>query len=731
MTIQKPSRVVACLLLVAFLAPPPQARAYNNREHERIPDLAYQIMNAVRRGEHIPDRILREAEAAGRPVPTIVRLTDVPPGADPDEWRRFIVEVEQAPPKLDQLLTDLPDPANSSADCNHAFPILQPRQLQQCRAGELPFAPERYWPGTRETDPTAALFTECRFRRGYTAGDPERFPYFYADLQSNRTGAVLGYYAQNVDDEVDDIHMWLRPTNGPIVGELKQLASKGIELGLTVILAPIVCFISLFTGDDCLHDAEDIARNIEPIQLIDSAIPGIGDFDGDGIPGIGTTTGVWHFFNFDHEGDSDFNDIPGLHYTDGGFGDGFLGFGRIDAVDYTIITLADLTGLSVNPDRSLGVQRYTVGDGRFTRRRSDWVGPSLGHVEFEPLDNLALYGWNRFKQRGGASGLGWVLHALGDAVEPHHTISATGWGHRPYEEQIAGLAVSLLSENQNVETQYAQARKILLDAFDWWRFIGKIQTARSTKEVPVRELVTALARETRGSATWAFKSGISAEWMFDKRDNFYDESDMPKAKALLERGTGATLAFLVKTAQFLQPSTLPDPCACPDGQAIVDGVCTACKSATGPDGKVAKPFELDGQCVATCPDDKPVVSADGACTPRCVDATTGLPCPTCAASAPYNADGLCVTRCPDSKPFAAGNTCVTSCPPGTFETQAKVCEAVITPAPVPCGGQSSDRQGACVCPPDRPFQSNGQCVAQCPQGTTAGSDNVCRPIIVN
>jgi hypothetical protein len=337
MLMKKPGPWLATLVLLAFLTPPP-AHAYNSREHQRLPDVAYQIMNLVRRGEFLVEKARQEVPP-GQPPPQIHSVREVPDGVAADEWNRFLAEVESSPQVLDQLFTTLPDPANSSADCLHKFPILPPGQhLSTCRAGELPFAVERYWPGSRETDPTAALFTACRYRIGYSAGDPIRFPYVFSQMPSNFTGALLGYWAQNVDDGVDDIHMWFRPTNLAYVGMLRDVASKGVELGLTLILAPFACFISLFTGDNCLDEAQRLAREVEPIQLIDSAIPGVGDIDGDDIFDM---TGVWHFINIDRAGRSDFNDIPGLKYTDGGYGDGFAGIGRIDAVDYTIIIASD------------------------------------------------------------------------------------------------------------------------------------------------------------------------------------------------------------------------------------------------------------------------------------------------------------------------------------------------------------------------------------------------------
>jgi hypothetical protein len=72
----------------------------------------------------------------------------------------------------------------------------------------------------------------------------------------------------------------------------------------------------------------------------------------------------------------------------------------------------------------------------------------MGHVEFEPLDNLARFGWQSFltalptgggssgSQGGGAgaNGLGWVLHAIGDAMCPQHTIGSLGWGHALWEK---------------------------------------------------------------------------------------------------------------------------------------------------------------------------------------------------------------------------------------------------------------------------------------------------------
>src|SRR5262249_12240995 len=119
------------------------------------------------------------------------------------------------------------------------------------------------------------------------------------------------------------------------------------------------------------------------------------------------------------------------------------------------------------------------------------------------------------------------------------------------------------------------------------------------------------------------------------------------AHDLLTRGLGATIAFLVKTAQLTEPSGTS--CACPKGQGRfgVDAVGILKHSADclpcGEGVFEGMPLWLDGQCVVACPHDRPF-EQDGACVSLCTGTApcTGISCP---ADRPFIENDQCVAQC--------------------------------------------------------------------------------------
>ncbi|MGH9883959.1 MAG: hypothetical protein ACREBE_00405, partial [bacterium] len=436
-----------------------------------------------------------------------------------------------------------------------------------------------------------------------------------------------------------------------------------------------------------------------------------------------STTGLWHFVNIGHTGD--FNRLPGMSYMDGGVN------GEVDAVDQIIIGLADGIGMTLDPDSSLGVSRYgQFADGSKNRRKSDYWSVPIGHVEFEPLDNLALYGWRRFTSTKGASGLGWVLHAIGDALEPQHTIAATGWGHRPFEDFTQNVWKDVF--HVGTFEHYYDLSAAMVHAYRWWRFLDDRQGSDSTKDVPVRELIEALAAETHGlptaTATWI--RGASLAYLLhgdiEVAKSLYAGQE-PNVSDLGNRALGATIAFLVKAAAFLQPDPATagnDPCLCPTGQARLgtdlvgqvfrSSTCLACGQVVF----ATTPNWLDGACVAACPSDKPLLE-NGRCVATC--STTSCTGVTCPASQPFVENGACVAQC--SSPSAVivdHRECRTSCPdPQT--PQDGFCSPPGAAGPAPECQQVTDSPAVCCAPRAGLCQHNAEC---CSNSCT--EDGVCQ-----
>lgn len=150
-------------------------------------------------------------------------------------------------------------------------------------------------------------------------------------------------------------------------------------------------------------------------------------------------------------------------------------------------------------------------------------------------------------------------------MQPHHTISAPGWGHAPLEHAVDCAwediiykteGTSVLFERQRLEEQRRQAARIFGRALHFRRLIldwrAKDPDSRA-RLIPVRDLVTALARETHD---YAIGTMTSHQWPFDAEasaKNFLNNDDLGAldrpdtadlARPLLENGAGAILAFL-------------------------------------------------------------------------------------------------------------------------------------------------------------------------------------------
>ena len=704
------------------------ALAFNSITHERLPDQAYQTMNILRRGEYLSKKV--SAVTGLTVAPLSARPASVP-ASQQAKWDKYIAELRVAPLKLDRLRTGLPSWRPAVANKCPMYPTLKNNgPLADCRNGDLPFAPKRGW-ATNDSD--------C-FVRKYFAGDSDA-PEFFDDLPSNYTGAMLGLWGQQVDDEVNDTMLWIRPTNTLFISEFKAVMEDLADVGLMAVFAPFACLAALFSGSNCLDDAARAAHDNNPVTTIDEwsaeieknfvdslPVP-LSGIDGDDLADM---TGVWHFINVER-GSGFFNDIGGLHYTHGGWRGGdvdIAGVGRIDSFDYGIILVTDAIGLTIDPDSAGGVKRYQQSpNGPLNRRKGDWL-LSIGHTEFEPLDNLALYGWRRFQRDHDTSGLGWVIHAIGDSVEPHHGISATGWGHRPFEEFTAFAWNEMLSESG--VNHYFSMQRALEQGFSWWSYLDDAQAA-NPGDLPIRDLITNIAYTTRGTTDWALKNGVSVTWFVDKSEettrSIYG-GDADKIRGQVEMGIGATLAFIAKASQFAvdESQSKPSPCECGPGTAkgidcndpnvtcpIPQPSRAACESCSSV-GLV----EADGRCVQTCPADAPLLNAAGHCEATCTAAPcTGFACPDSSTFLENNGTATspsysCVAQCSAAHPIAVGRECRINCPKGTVPsaTTPVFCE---TEPHCRATTGTRDVNGVCDehCPTGFNFIEDRVCVAQC------------------
>ena len=117
----------------------------------------------------------------------------------------------------------------------------------------------------------------------------------------------------------------------------------------------------------------------------------------------------------------------------------------LPGADASVFWIAPTTRLLVAGPSTVKYQISGADDGlpdTRSRSESQWQFTTLGHTTFEPVDNLAYYGWRRFRdgvpgegiEKHRVSNMAWPLHAIGDATVPMHVAATSSWGHRPFED---------------------------------------------------------------------------------------------------------------------------------------------------------------------------------------------------------------------------------------------------------------------------------------------------------
>jgi hypothetical protein len=565
-------------LAALMLLGPEVSFAYNWNTHRRIAATSIGVMQAV---------------PAAAPAP---------PGADPVAWAEFLAAAQAAPAKLAALRTGLaytaPGPPQYLTNPDIEDPV--------CFYNEgYPLNDNSCTPAVNEADKCVfypddnleklGLFRiqDFRYVPQRSAGPCGLSPTTDPDTVLRM---VIGWQAGSPDDHYDDTHLWIRPTNAGFLGKAKGWANDAWVTGAGAILAPFACAWGAIFGDGCdLDDGNKLAKKYNPVDVVDSWIPGYGDFSGDPYPTL------WHFINVDAGGASLHNAPPGMHYPDAGPSHPGL-------MDVVIMAAAGFSGLSVRVDESDGVGNYGQYDDD-ERADKAWQAYDIGTVDFSPIDNLARYGWDKKFVGGGsisARGFAWPLHAIGDATAPHHVAGTSSWGHRPYEDYIDQYFEDLVNLLDGVEVpdDTLQRQRILELAFSYWMDLQD--------GVGVQQFVTDLAVETRFlvdvEGDWAYSDLASIKYHLGGDDAKHMSVESYRAynsyiRGHLERAIGASLALLTFAAdQALDPGfdpgikcgtdehyaanagCQPGPPPPPGPQLILPGICTegdACSNGGG------------------------------------------------------------------------------------------------------------------------------------------------------
>lgn len=367
----------------------------------------------------------------------------------------------------------------------------------------------------------------------------------------DHTGVTLGYWAASPDKQTDD---WiLRSTTLEALQNPIALASVGVGTTVTVSAACVLA-CGLFPPACAACPVLAVVAAgvvIDEISSIDASSLESEDY-----------VGLGHFVDMKPvpASPAPFDDKPGKFMPRAGPN------GVPDAVEDLVTMVFDIGGFHVNTEKSQALKNYqivlgtsgAIGDdfhrNTTLRTAGAWQSSTVPHTQLTSVDNLAMHGYFSAKaQRGTAEEahhLGWPLHALGDATVPMHAVGASGFGHRPYEDSVdAGF--DGLTGAANLAASVATVVEVVKRAHAWRQFIQAWRSTHASTEVPVRDLIEALAARTRttsNATASVFKAAGSLAYLVDKDAaiSLYENPAMAAIqRKLLIEGIAAELAFLI------------------------------------------------------------------------------------------------------------------------------------------------------------------------------------------
>jgi hypothetical protein len=668
------------------------AGAYNHTGHQRISDLSWQVMVASTKPDLVQSNFTTQTPAA---------LDSLPEGANADDWKAFLDELEAAVSRIPKAHSGLDQPKADPATCggNDSSEYLYPQMnTGDCRSSELQLAPTTLW----------ARDATCQARPRHNPGG------IYTAVNAGFTGMQLGRLATSPDDQIHDTGMFFRPTDALGLGTVNNLVDKTTNFAVALLVAPVLCAVKLFKGESCwdgIEDGIDIGNDADLTQRLTGNI-GLGEvhelFGRDLI-------GFWHFLQLEAPA-GEFNDVPGLNYDFAGPGGTSEG-----VIDTAMALTGDLSGLSLKIEYSDGVRRYELTQDEtktpnpsIAREKYEWQGRTFNHIEMNPLDNLAQFGMDQFEQDPSTlKSLGYPLHALGDVTVPMHVVGTSSWGHGPFESTVDDLFPQILYQHETLEQetseaerldQLAQARRILLDGFRWWSWVRDYRDSNPEwGKLPIRPFLMAIAEETRkngselliddasfidtmsiiGSKIAGIDPNVSKAYdRANQRANdsiaAYNERTgaalapvtlspvelpnvyhwlLPVVRERVEASAGAQVAFLtIVGSELVQPldDSATTACAgieprCTAGQSAADGSCLAAADLC-PDGQIPDPNAPD-ECIdqnPTCTPGQHLNQTTHTCEYCAIDATLAWSSVNCSqfTKLPLEATSSVDDNCP-------------------------------------------------------------------------------------
>ena len=566
MTISRHRTIAAALLAVLIGQAAAPVFAHNERIHQQMTDYAYHLalaMAAVSAGDTTSNPLVAELaamlnedpdlpsffDAAGLAVPKLRALRS---GLPDDPWPCVDPDVTAL---VDDDSDSLPDWQLASGTLleQPMSGIVYPITTRYANKNQVCEIDKTYTPigATGLVNPASGLTPKDKFR------------------SRDHTGVTLGYWAGGPDRALKD---WVfRSTTM----ETLQIPAVSIGTGIGVSgLAMAACAIACGMMPILCGLCPAIAIGAG-IYVVDA----INDFDASSME-HDDFTGLGHHIDMKplQPGDSTFDDRRGKSMEKAGPA------GNPDLLEELVVALYDLLGWHVRHDLSSGPQNYQTAvagtpdddlhPDSVPRSAAEWETATGAHIDYTPVDNLALWGWNEFKKRQpdadpevaalAAPRLGWPLHALGDATVPMHVVGATGFGHRPYEESFDNrweeLVIADVAKPAATAMSVRQARQIVKRALVWRQFILQWRAGNGgTTDVPIRDLLTLLAAQTRIDAAGVagiYNAGASIEWQFGTESTAnaqYNSTALvafQRDKAL--EAVAASLAFIISGMEAVQ-----------------------------------------------------------------------------------------------------------------------------------------------------------------------------------
>ncbi|WP_163997435.1 hypothetical protein [Pyxidicoccus caerfyrddinensis] len=548
-----------------------RAEAHNTGVHRKLTDHAYEVMLMVQKegpsqtrlpGLPLPasEKALSSADSefpALRPWRAVNKsVTDAELKA---RWTAYMAEVRAALPRLRGLKGGLPKPGKPECQVDTVGwgQPMSSFEAMTLGATKKPIA------GDYLSDDVDG----CGIQDGWEPGGI--FNHVNKGPQRDFGGTVLGVWSRHPDDEIDDVHMWIRPTNAGGLSEIKKIlagiAGAGAGVAYISYKCMLTCLKSFFGGEckKCVTDEwnKGQQQGSSAVAWVDGLVPGFGDHTSEQY------VGLWHHIIAlppPPDGSATYDTLPGFHLEQAGV------VGNPDGIEVGTRALADALGITVHYETSQGCQRYQVtgaNDGHadsVMRGEDEWQFLSMAHTPFSPVDNVAWAGWKDFRDAGearAARSLAGPLHAIGDATVPMHVTGTFGWGHRPFEDAIDWRYEELMFYGDKLAS-FHQARAILETSFIWREFIRDWrQKHGNTKDVPVRDLVTTVAQLTAVyvkqnlKEDWPFHPLMSTQYFVSKDDAVayymdYANSD-ELVRPLLVNAVAAELAFLTAASEVM------------------------------------------------------------------------------------------------------------------------------------------------------------------------------------